>query len=79
VYPSQGILSIGFITKKEKESSYQLGFRFTMTTWYKKRGKKVFYRSFAGGVRKARRVETKLKRKKKVKQAFTDLMLCATS
>jgi hypothetical protein len=50
-----------------------------MTTWYEKRGKKVFYMSFAAGVRISRRVETKMKRKKEVKQAFTDLMLCATS
>jgi hypothetical protein len=65
VYALQWILSIGFIFKKEKESSYQLGFRFTLTTWYGKRGKKAFYRSFAAGVKKPRRLETKMKRKKK--------------
>jgi hypothetical protein len=53
-----------YYKKKEKESSYQLGFWFTLTNCYKKRGKKVFYRSFAAGVRKPRRVETKMKRKK---------------
>jgi hypothetical protein len=79
VYALQWILSIGFITKKEKQSSYQLGFRFTLTTWYAKRGKKVFYRMFAAGVRKSRRVERKMKRTKKVQEAFTDLMLSATS
>jgi len=52
---------------------------FNLTTWYEKREKKVFYRSFAAGVRRVRRVERKMKREKKVKQAFTDLMLCATS
>jgi hypothetical protein len=41
--------------------------------------RRYFYRSFPGGVRKARRVERKMKRKKKVKQAFTDLILCAAS
>jgi hypothetical protein len=51
--------------KKENESSYQLGFRFALTTRYEKRGKKVFYRSFAAGVRKPRRVERKMQRKKK--------------
>jgi len=73
VYALQCILSIGFIFKKEKESSYQLGFRFTLTTWYEKWGTKVFYRSFAAEVRKPRRVERKMKRKKEVKQAFTYL------
>jgi hypothetical protein len=36
VYALQWILSFGFITKKEKQSSYQLGFSFTLTTWYEK-------------------------------------------
>ncbi len=67
------------LQNKEKESRYQLEFRFTLTTWYAKRGEKVFYRSFAAGVRIEGRVETKMKRKKEVKQAFTDLMLSATS
>jgi hypothetical protein len=54
-------------------------FRFALTTRYEKRRKKVFYRSFAAGVRKPTRVKRKMKRKKKVIEAFTDLMLCATS
>jgi hypothetical protein len=62
-----GFSPLVLLQKKEKESSYQLEFRFTLTAWYAKRGKKVFYRSFAAGVRKAERVETKMKRKKKVK------------
>jgi hypothetical protein len=41
-----------------------------------KEERSYFYRSFAAGVRKARRVERKMK--KKVKEAFTHLMLCAT-
>jgi hypothetical protein len=40
---------------------------------------KVFYRSFAAGVRKPTRVERKMKRGKRVQEAFTDLVLCATS
>jgi len=35
-----------------------------------KEERRYFYRSFAAGVRKVRRVETKMKRKKKVQQAF---------
>jgi hypothetical protein len=68
------------LQRRRKSQANKLGFRFTLTTWYEKRGKKVFYRSFVTGVRKPRRIERKLKRKKKkVKEAFTDLMLCATS
>jgi hypothetical protein len=67
------------LQRRRKSQANKLGFRFNLTTWYEKRGKKVFYRSFAAGVRRARRVERKMKRKKKVKEAFTNLMLCATS
>jgi hypothetical protein len=61
------------------------GERAKLPTWvqlrpdHQVRGKKVYYRSFAAGVRKLTRLETKMKRKKKVKEAFTDLMLCETS
>jgi hypothetical protein len=39
----------------------------------------IFYRSFPAGARKPQRVETKMKRKKNVKDTFTNLILCATS
>jgi hypothetical protein len=64
---------------------YKKGETVKLPTWVQLhpdhlvRGKKVFYRSFPAGVREPRRLETKMKRKKKVKEAFTDLMLCATS
>jgi hypothetical protein len=44
-----------------------------------KEERRYFYRSFAAGVRKPTTVERKMKRKKKVQQAFTHLMLCTTS
>jgi hypothetical protein len=49
--------------------------RFALTTRYQR--KKAFYRSFAAGVRKLTRVKRKMKREKK--EAFTDLIVCATS
>jgi hypothetical protein len=45
--------------------SYQLGSGFTLTTWYEKRRKTVFYRSFPAGARKPQRIETKCKGKRK--------------
>jgi hypothetical protein len=39
----------------------------------------IFYRNFTAGARKPQRVERKMKRKKKVKDTFTNLILCATS
>jgi hypothetical protein len=41
--------------------------------------RRYFTGRLAAGVRKPTRVERKMKRKKKVKEAFTDSMLCATS
>jgi hypothetical protein len=67
-----------YYKRKEKELIYQLGWFHPVTTWYEKRQKKLFYRSFPAGARKPQRVETKMKRKKNVKDAFTNLILCAT-
>jgi hypothetical protein len=39
----------------------------------------LYYTNFQAGARKPQRVETKMKRQKKVKEAFTDLISCATS
>ncbi len=72
-------LHLSYHKRKEKELIYQLGSGFTLTTWYGKRRQKLFYRNFTAGARKPQRVETKMKRKKKVKDAFTNLILCATS
>jgi hypothetical protein len=56
--------------KKEKESRYPLGFRFALTTRYEKRGKQVFDRSFAAGVRKPTRVKKKNEKEKESNRGF---------
>jgi hypothetical protein len=73
----KGFSPFVLLQKREKESSYQLGFGFTPTTRYEKPGKNLFYKSFPAGARKPQIVETK--RKKKIKDAFTNLRLCAAS
>jgi hypothetical protein len=59
----KGFSPFVLLQKREKESSYQLGFGFTPTTRYEKPGKNLFYKSFPAGARKPQRVETKRKNK----------------
>jgi hypothetical protein len=61
------------LLKKKKKSRHKLGFWFTLATQDEKTRKEGILQELRGRDRKRTRVERKMKRKQKVKEAFAAL------